>query len=449
MKNYYKISIIYLMLVLVFSWGIAVGKYEVFPYKLIKSVAKEFIQIYKDDKNITEITIVDKIKNDLGLFPGKHIVEFYSDLENSKELDLKFASRRSSKPVIKNFLSKNDKLHLDEGYLLVQGVMDFNNSLYGSILINLNGKVLNTWEYNLFELKNKKEAIKKNYNVHPVIILKDGSLVYTINDARYGVRIIRQSYCGKIIWTKQEKYHHSISLDENENLWTTKGEDSFVLLDKNNGTILKEIFLKDIINKNRNLGLFNFHIDLPSNKSIYDDPFHINDVEPLNFKLRNFNIGDLLISFRNSNLIFILDQNTNQIKWWTIGNTIRQHDPDWSNDYITVFDNSMRNNSLESEKKSMSRVLKIDLKNGKSEILYDGIKNNAYSVIRGNHQILENGYILATISSQGRILILDKNSELKIEFINKYNKAFNGLIMESIWLKKDYLNFDIEKFKCD
>ena len=97
----------------------------------------------------------------------------------------------------------------------------------------------------------------------------------------------------------------------------------------------------------------------------------------------------------------------------------------------------------------MSRVLKIDLKNGKSEILYDGIKNNAYSVIRGNHQILENGYILATISSQGRILILDKNSELKIEFINKYNKAFNGLIMESIWLKKDYLNFDIEKFKCD
>ena len=97
----------------------------------------------------------------------------------------------------------------------------------------------------------------------------------------------------------------------------------------------------------------------------------------------------------------------------------------------------------------MSRIIKIDLKNNQTEVLYNGMKHNAYSVIRGNHQIIENGFTLATISSQGRVLILDKNNKLKVELINKYNKTFNGMITESIWIDKDYLNFNTENFKCD
>tara|TARA_Y100000768_G_scaffold382115_1_gene361916 strand:- start:360 stop:1709 length:1350 start_codon:yes stop_codon:yes gene_type:complete len=449
MEKFAKYSLIYLLLILAFSWGTAVGKYEIFPYKLIRSVSKEIIKLYKNDDQIVEITISERIKNDLGLFPNKHIVEFHSDIKNSKEIDLKFDSRRSSKPIIKNFMDENDLLNLGKGYLLVQGFMDFKNSLYGSILINLEGRIINQWEYNSHELSDKKNSLKKNHNVHPVVILKDGSLVYTINAPDFGIRIIRQSYCGNIIWSKPGKYHHSISLDENQNLWTSNAEESFVLLDKNNGNIIKEIFLEDVFKKNRNLGLFNFHIDLPTNKSTAGDPFHLNDVEPLNISTKNFDKGDLLISFRNSNLIFILDQDTSKIKWWTVGNTIRQHDPDWQNDYITVFDNSMRNNEIESEKKYMSRILKIDPQNNKAEVLYNGIKHNAYSVMKGNHQIIENGFILATISTQGRLLIIDKDNKLKVELINKYNKTFNGLISESIWVKKDYLNFNIEKFKCD
>ena len=449
MEKFAKYSLIYLLLILVFSWGAAVGKYEIFPYKLIRSISKEIIKFYKNDGEIREITISERIKNDLGLFPSKHIVEFNSDIENSKELKLKFDSRRLSKPIIKNFMDQNDLSDLGKGYLLVQGFMDFENSLYGSFLINLDGKILNQWAYKSYELSDKKSSLKNNYITHPVVMLKDGSLVYTINDLRYGIRIIRQSYCGDIIWTKQKKYHHSISLDENQNLWTSNAEVSFVLLDKNNGNIIKEIFLDDMFKKNSNLGLFNFHIDLPSNETITDDPFHLNDVEPLNFSIENFEKGDLLISFRNSNLIFILDQDTHEIKWWTIGNTIRQHDPDWQNGYITVFDNSMRNNEVASETNYMSRILKIDLEDNKSEVLYNGIKHNAYSVIRGNHQIIENGFILATISSQGRVLILDKSNNLKVELINKYNKTYNGLITESVWIDKDYLNFNIENFKCD
>ena len=123
--------------------------------------------------------------------------------------------------------------------------------------------------------------------------------------------------------------------------------------------------------------------------------------------MEGFDIDDLLISFRNSNLIFIIDQNLN-VKWWTVGSTIRQHDPDWGVNNITVFDNSMRNNSIKSEKKHMSRVLKINLYNHQIDEIYNGKKHNAYSVIQGNHQILEEDYLLATFSTQGRFLILNK-----------------------------------------
>ena len=109
----------------------------------------------------------------------------------------------------------------------------------------------------------------------------------------------------------------------------------------------------------------------------------------------------------------------------------------------------MRNNKIKSEKNYMSRIIKINLETNKSEILYDGVEHNAYSVIRGNHQLIKDSFILATISSQGRILILDKFNDVKIEFINKYNKAFNGIIMESIWLDKDYFNFNLKSVRCD
>ena len=165
-----------------------------------------------------------------------------------------------------------------------------------------------------------------------------------------------------------------------------------------------------------------------------NDPFHINDVEPLNSEIESFEIDDLLVSFRNSNLIFIVDKD-NRVKWWRAGATRRQHDPDWGENYITIFDNGMRNNSAVSEKELMSRIIKIDLETLKSNVIFDGEMSSAYSVIKANHQILDNDYILATISMQGRVLILDKNQNLKVEFINNYNKSFNGNIGEAAFIK--------------
>ena len=444
-----KLSIYYIIFIIAFTWGILVGYKKVFPYKYVSIIFKEFVAFYKGGKDIKDISVVEKIKNDVGLFPSRHIAEYNGKQENSLELKInEFDPRRVLKPTIINQFNNQEKTFFEKGYLLIQGFFDFNESLHGALLIDVNGNIINTWKYKDFEFSDKEFSLKKNLDTHPIVILEDGSIVYTIHNTGFGTRIIKTSYCNDILWSNEASYHHSLALDSNQNIWTINAEESFVLINKNNGNIIKEIFLKDIVKKNRNLGLFNFHINLPSNSIMNKDPFHINDVEPLNFSFGKFQKDDLLLSFRNSNLVFIVDDQNN-IKWWKVGSTIRQHDPDWHNGYITVFDNSMRNNSVISENDFMSRIVKINLKNSEMEEIFNGRKNNAYTVIKGNHQILENEYILLTLSMQGRIIIVDKNSDIKFEFLNKYKNSFNGILGEAIWLDEDYFDFDLKNEKCN
>lgn len=444
-----KLSIYYILFLLAFCWGLLVGYKKIFPYSIIKIIANETIQVFKNEKNINDISVVDKIKNDLDIYPSKHLVPYnLSNLNDYKKLEINnFDSRRKFNPIFKNNFNENDNANIQNGYLLFQGFFDFNNAHHGALLINFNGEVLNQWAYDKLDFEDKKKSI--NLQTHPILILNDGSIIYTVHDDRYGLKVLRMSYCGEILWHKKVSYHHSFSLDKNQNIWSVKGiNESLVLIDKDSGEVIKEILVLDIVNKNRNLGIFNLHLNLPGSETLNLDPFHINDVEPLNKSMEGFDIDDLLISFRNSNLIFIIDQNLN-VKWWKVGSTIRQHDPDWGVNNITVFDNSMRNNSIESEKKHMSRVLKINLSNHKIDEIYNGKKHNAYSVIKGNHQILEEDYLLATFSTQGRFLILNKEEELKFELINKYSKSFNAIIGETIWVDKNFFKFKLNSRVCE
>ena len=62
---------------------------------------------------------------------------------------------------------------------------------------------------------------------------------------------------------------------------------------------------------------------------------------------------------------------------------------------------------------------------------------------------MDNEYILLTLSMQGRIIIVDKNNDVKFEFLNKYKNSFNGILGEAIWLDEDYFDFDLKNEKCN
>jgi hypothetical protein len=172
---------------------------------------------------------------------------------------------------------------------------------------------------------------------------------------------------------------------------------------------------------------------------------HLNDIDPLPRDLAGsfpqFAPGDLLVSGRETNLLFVLDPATLAIKWWRIGATIRQHDPDWlPNGRISVFNNRSA--------RGFSEIVEIDPASGNPVVTVDGRATNFYSRIRGNHQVLPDGGHLIASTQQGRVLALAKDGRLAMEFrtpLDEGNTVF-GFLTDAVMLPED--SIDPALFQC-
>ncbi len=74
---------------------------------------------------------------------------------------------------------------------------------------------------------------------------------------------------------------------------------------------------------------------------------HTNKITELTFDMAkhfpSFEPGDLLISERTYNLIFVVNPETLKIKWYKIGPWLRQHDSEFSeNGLIILFNNDLK-----------------------------------------------------------------------------------------------------------
>lgn len=177
------------------------------------------------------------------------------------------------------------------------------------------------------------------------------------------------------------------------------------------------------------------------------DHYHPNDIEPLPPDLAGsfpqFAVGDLLVSLRSINLIFVVDPDSLKVKWWRMGPWRRQHDPDWQQDgRITVYDNNMH--------RSPSRIVAISPQTFQTEVLANGTDLDFYSWNRGKHQITPGGNLLITIPNQGRVIELDQDGEIVFEFLNSFDQGSNEnlLVSEALYLPEDF--FEFEEFpSCD
>ena len=135
-----------------------------------------------------------------------------------------------------------------------------------------------------------------------------------------------------------------------------------------------------------------------------EDSFHLNDVEPLPIALAGafpqFTPGDLLVSARELNLLFVIDQETLRVKWWRVGDTQRQHDPDWEpNGKISVLNNRMS--------RDYSEIVDIDPRTYQRTVRLDGRDFDFYTRIRGEQQRLPDGHLVVTSTRQGRAFEID------------------------------------------
>jgi hypothetical protein len=134
---------------------------------------------------------------------------------------------------------------------------------------------------------------------------------------------------------------------------------------------------------------------------------HVNDVERLTPKVAPafpmFAAGDLLISVRHLNTVFVADPATWAIKWLMTGPFVGQHDPDFlPNGHILLYDNRVTGLT---PKLGNSRLLEIDPATRAIVWSFEGTGDQTfYAHSRGEQQALPNGNILFVDPYAGRLL---------------------------------------------
>lgn len=279
--------------------------------------------------------------------------------------------------------------------------------------------------------------------VHGVAVLQDASLVFGFDN---GVSLQRVDACGNRIWAVAGTFDHAVSPDDEDRyLWTLHESEEIVKVAAADGAIVKRISMAQIAAANPTIDILevrqkDWDRGSDNSRQIADkwqeDPFHLNDVEPLPAAMagafNGFQAGDLLVSSRSLNLIFVMDPKTLKVRWWHSGSWRRQHDADWQpTGEITVFDNRMN--------RDFSRIVSIVPGSSDVRVLFDGHANDFYSRIRGKHQMTGAGTLLVTSSQQGRVFEVERDGHVVFEMLNTRpgRGAFNYPVSEAIWFPSD------------
>jgi hypothetical protein len=293
---------------------------------------------------------------------------------------------------------------------------------------------------------------------HGFSALRDGSVIYAFDN---GVSLHRKDSCGRTMWATSGNFSHVVTVDDTATtVWTLRSGSAdpernlLIQVAVEDGRIVRQISIADIISANPEIDILELrrrHEDFALENvkgrpgTWTKDPFHLNDVEPLPRSLADrfamFSPGDLLISAREANLLFVLDPNSLAIKWWIIGATIRQHDPDWSsNGRVSVYNNRMA--------RDYSEIVEIDPATLARTVTVDGRKIDFYSRIRGKHQAIPGGGWLITSAQQGRTIEVSSDGKVALEFYSvlRDEEPIFGLMSEAVFLPEQAI--DPEALRC-
>lgn len=313
----------------------------------------------------------------------------------------------------------------------------------GARLIDKQGRILHEWLPDRTALFSET-SLRKN----PERGDYDGSYLFPNGDILLVLEyigVVRLNSCGEVLWKLKKGNHHYFSRADDGSFWIPgtsssrrshteafpngfPGIEKSVWIDKlyhvsPEGDVLDEINVLDLLYKNdleRHIvkGLTYDAEEAPS------DVVHLNDVEPLSREMADdyplFEAGDLVISLRHPSLVFVLDPDSETIKWHASHPFLHQHDPDFTGDgWIDVFDN---NYDL-TERGTMlggSRIVGLQPHTDSMRIRFPTPRSDSfYTHVQGQWQDLGNGNMLLVERDAGRVLEVDSNGETIWEWIQE------------------------------
>jgi hypothetical protein len=267
---------------------------------------------------------------------------------------------------------------------------------------------------------------------HP-LLTPDGGLIF-----QDMTPLVKVDACGRIVWTIDEVFHHSVELDRSGTLWTimtlpksslphvspTFHEDAVVRVDPGSGRIIGWVSVADILNRN---GLTYLWRGRPYD----DDPFHLNEVQPVPGDGAYWRAQDVFLSFRNMSLVLLYRPSTGRVMWFRHGPWSLQHDVSVLDDHrIAVFDNNAGSGAAAGDGdgrigeadfvETHNRLLVYDFRDDTISSPYDAIFSDRriHTVTEGRGGVLANGDLFVEETALGRVMRVARDGQVRWSYIS-------------------------------
>lgn len=350
----------------------------------------------------------------------------------------------------------------------------------GLALMNMRGKNLHVWSLN----REKLASIFDNFpakeqgvpSLHGGSMLPNGDLVLNISHIGKGVLdyqgAVRVNSCGKILWSLQENTHHSVNITDRGTFWMPSTSDEpikgseeypdghpgldepvyqeYMLHVSSDGEVLDRINVLDVIYNNE-LARYIAKLQEWRGSDIlgYTDVAHMNEVDPLPEQLADdfplFEAGDLMVSLRNLDLVFVVDPETQNVKWHAADPFLRQHDPDWmKGGWVGVFDNNW-DGTKRGSILGGSRLIALQPHTDSTRVLFPTEqfqRGPFYTKNGGRWEKLDNGNLHIYEQHPRRIIEVDSTGQVVWDWRLPSNKSGFGFRYE---LSAD----DVKEWPCN
>lgn len=339
-------------------------------------------------------------------------------------------------------------------------------------LIESDGTVRHRWDVSFLDIFDNLDHIEPGKDrppsewfthIHGAYPLSDGSVIFNF-DQHGSVKV---DACGKVQWTINRMTHHSVSRGDDGTFWIPARayrteetprlplhnapffEDQLLQVTED-GKILKEISLPELAYKNDLYGAI-FPTGFQDMGNQFPDYMHTNDAQVLTTDVAAafpmFEAGDIAVSMRQLNLVFVFDPKTEKVKWYQNGPWWRQHDPDFTKEGLISIFNNRSDDTMFGDKLQGSRITAIDPATRATKTLYEQSdstngKRRFFTNIMGKHETLENGNILITESLGGRLFEVTPGGEIVWEYINRFAEGKVALVTSALRFPKTYFTFD-------